>query len=150
MMTFFDSWMRMIDVGLGMTRASVRAGEMLIASASVIGHRSGIIGAAMHDPVGADHGELNRMVAEKVEAFAKAGSSLMSDWITLQSDLVTQTAAMMTAFATGRPPTAKAMTQVMNRSISIAGKMVASGDRAVKPIHAKARANSKRLAAPRS
>lgn len=54
---------------------ALQATQLATASAAVIGRRLTLGQAALHDPIGADHGEFVRMVAEKGTAAMAAGAA---------------------------------------------------------------------------
>jgi hypothetical protein len=65
----------------------MRASELALASATVIGRRSwlGVEGAA--DPVNADYAELARLAPEKVEAFSRSGAAIAKQFWEMQREL---------------------------------------------------------------
>jgi hypothetical protein len=134
-------WQRMV-------RAGTMLSETLSATQRVVEHRSKTIENAMNDPLSADLVELGRMVSEKTAAFGAAGASLSRDWLTLQRDWnaqLTDLAAMML----GRMPSPdKAQTMVV-RGQRLGSAALASGVRAMTPIHRAATANARRLARKR-
>ena len=125
-------------------RAGTMLSETMTASQAVVGHRSKTIEAAINDPLGADYGELNRMVSEKATAFGAAGMSLSRDWLAMQRDLgaqVSDVSAMMFGKLPG-PDKAQAM---MKRSQRLGSAALASSVGAMTPIHRAATANQRRL-----
>ena len=130
-------WQRMV-------RAGTMLSETLNATHSVVSHRSKTIETAMSDPLGADYVELGRMVSEKSGAFGEAGASLSRDWFAMQRDWnaqVSELSAMMMGKVSG-PRAAQAM---IKRSQRLGSAALASGVRAMTPIHRTATANEKRL-----
>ena len=85
-MFWIDEW----KLGAAMWKNAVTIGETAVAIGAVIRHRSGTIDAALRNSVEADVAELGRMVPEKVAAFSQAGSSLLTDWMAIQSDMAAQ------------------------------------------------------------
>ena len=138
----FSIWADMIEVGR-------MVGETLEASHSVIASRSGTIAAAARNPTEADHPELRRMIAEKSDAFARSGAALANDWTRLQSDMFAQAQAIGTMWLSGRIPTAVATRRIVERSGRIGTRALGSSARALRPIHATATANRRRLAKSR-
>jgi hypothetical protein len=128
-----------------MMKAGRMVGETLDASHSVIASRSGTIAAAARSPLDADTRELNKMVAEKSSAFAKSGAILASDWTKLQGEMVAQAQALGSLWMSGRPPSFSAAQSIAARSQRIGTRALSSGVRALRPIHATATANKKRL-----
>lgn len=119
-------------------------GETLDAAQAVISSRSETIASATRNPLDADVNELGLMVSEKNKAFTTAGKSLASDWGGMQSDLMAQAQAFGSLWmgGVGMPGTAMAM---IARSQRINEQALASGIRALRPIHATATANQRRL-----
>ncbi|MEO7786253.1 MAG: hypothetical protein ABIR77_00300 [Sphingomicrobium sp.] len=120
-------------------------GETMDAAQAVISSRSETIAAATRNPMKADVAELGLMVSEKNKAFAKAGESLASDWSRMQGDLMAQAEAFGSLWMGDPLMPGKAMA-IMARSQRINERAMASGIRALKPIHATATANKRRLA----
>jgi len=140
---------------------ALRTGEMLAASAQVIGHRTGRMAAAGPSPTLRDRREFSRMGAEKVEA---AGESMwaMGQHLTAMNaqlgmkawkDLFDAGTAWM-SLASSRN-----VTQAMQRQarlVQSVSQSAASASKAsdavarvakhgLKPIHSRATANAKRL-----
>ena len=134
-------WQRMI-------RAGTMLSETLNATKSVVEHRSKTIEDAICDPLGADYGELARMVSEKAAAFGAAGGSLSRDWFAVQRDLSAQGVAVagaMSAMLSGQTPGPRATQAMIARGQRLSSAALASSNRAMKPIHATATANARRL-----
>ena len=126
-------------------RAGRMIGETLDAAHDVVAHRHAKIATAAADPIGADMSELTLMVVEKAPAFAKAGSTLAADWAAMQSDLWRQTTAIQGMMLSGRVPSLATAGSILDRGARINQRALASGLRALKPIHAAATANQRRL-----
>ena len=129
----FALWSSWLDAGQ-------MVGETIDAAQAVISSRSETIAAATRNPLKADVTELGLMVSEKNKAFAKASKSLASDWQRMQRDLMT----LGTMWIDGPLLPGKAMA-MMARSQRLNEQALASGIRALKPIHATATANQRRL-----
>ena len=128
-----------------MVRAGTILGETLTATQAVVEHRSRTIEHAMSDPMGADLVELGLMVSEKSNAFGAAGLSLSKDWLAMQRDIsaqITDLSAMML----GKLPSSSATSAMFARGQRLGGAALASGVRAMTPIHKAATANQRRLA----
>ncbi|MCY7271906.1 MAG: hypothetical protein LH485_07655 [Sphingomonas bacterium] len=130
-------WQRMI-------RAGTMLGETLNASQNVVEHRTKTIETAMTDPLGADYVELGRMVTEKGAAFGAAGASLSRDWFAMQRDWNAQAMAL-SQMMMGKMPGPRAAQAMMARGQRLGSAALASGVRAMTPIHRAATANEKRL-----
>ncbi len=103
-----------------------KMGEMLLASAQVITHRSAMIHDARGRPTPAQAREFTRMGAEKLEAYTLASAHAMQGWVKLWLQLAGSSWPSMSA-----------------RSASIARL----SERVLRPVHGKATANARRLAA---
>lgn len=145
----FTFWTRMMDATLELSRTGQRVSETLAASHEVIGVRSGMIRTALQSPAGADYVELGRMVPEKVEAFSQAGTAVAAEYWAMQADLLTQARQIGAMALKGRPPTAAELHAMTARNIAhgmrAIERSVALGAEAVKPVHARATSNARRL-----
>ena len=137
--------MNLFSLWADMLKAGQMVGETLDASQSVIASRSETIAEATRNPFEADHGELNRMVAEKSSAFAKSGAIMASDWTKMSGEMVAQAQALSSLWMSGRPPSFGAAHAIAARSQRIGTRALSSGVRALRPIHATATANKRRL-----
>ena len=137
MIDLWREWERMI-------RAGTLWSETLSAAHAVVGHRSRTIESALHDPLGADHAELGRMVSEKTSAFGAAGASLARDYFSMQADLSAQAAALGQMML-GQLPTPRASQAMIARSQRLGTAALSSSIRALTPVHKAATANAKRL-----
>ena len=121
----------------------------MAASHDVIGARSGMIRTALGSPLEADYRELARMVPEKIEAFSKAGSAIATQWWTMQADMLTQAQQLGQMALKEWPPTAAEWGAMTERTIAHGVRAfergAALGAGAVKPVHARATANARRL-----
>jgi hypothetical protein len=71
------------------TASLVKASELAVAAATVIGRRSvlGVTGAA--DPLNADYAELARLAPEKIDAFSRSGAAVAKQFWAMQRELGT-------------------------------------------------------------
>ena len=127
-----------------MVRAGTMLSETLTATQAVVEHRSRTIEQAMVDPMAADLVELGRMVSEKSTAFGVAGASLSKDWLAMQRDYYAQVSDV-SAIMLGKLPSAAAANAMMTRGQRLGSAALASGVRAMTPIHRTATANERRL-----
>ena len=145
----FAVWTRMMDATLELSRAGQRVSETLTASHHVIGVRSDMIRTALESPLDANYTELARMVPEKVEAFSKAGSAIATEWWAMQADMLTQAQQFGAMVMKGRAPTAAELRTMTARNIvhgtRAVERSVALTAGAVKPVHARATSNARRL-----
>lgn len=141
--------MNMFSFWSDMMKAGQLVGETLDASQSVIASRSETIAEATRNPLKADTRELSMMVAEKSQAFAKSGAILANDWTKLQGEMLAQAQAIGSLMMSGRPPSFGAAQSIAARQQRIGTRALATGVRALGPIHATATANQRRLAKTR-
>ena len=125
-------------------RAGTMLSETMAASQAVVEHRSRTIEDAMGDPMSADYVELNRMVSEKASAFGAAGMSLSRDWLAMQRDWGAQVSDV-SAMMLGKFPGPNKALAMIKRSQRLSSAGLASGVRAMTPIHKAATANQRRL-----
>lgn len=145
----FAMWARMMDAALELSRTGQKASETFAASHTVIDARSALIRGAMAEPLAADYAELARMVPEKVEAFSRAGSAVVTQWWAMQADMMTQAQKLAALSLKGRAPTAAEMNALATLNIAHGARLiersVALSAGAVKPVHARATSNARRL-----
>lgn len=150
----FENWMRLTAAAIDVNRAGMRASETLSASGAVVADRAEIIGEALRWPLGADIGEMSRMVPEKVEAFSQAALALMSEMTVLQLGFLAEVQHIGLLAMRGRAPTMAEVQALTSRSAAYALRTVErsakSGSTVIAPIHAKATANARRLKRRRS
>jgi hypothetical protein len=134
--TPFDFWL-----------TALRTGEKMQAtfgaSKEVIDSRLNTMADAARNPLSADYGELARMVPEKVDAFSKAGASVMADTFALQSAALANWNALV-AMA-WRPASFGDWIEIADRSARMAKRAAGSGSKALVPVHRAASGNAKRL-----
>ena len=124
-------------------------GETMTASSAVIASRSKTIDAAMRSPFEADLPELARMAPEKLLAFSQSGASLASDFAPMQAMLAAQWGEWLAIASRGGWARFADYERLTRRAYAIMTLAVASGSRALQPIHASATANQRRLKRPR-
>ena len=140
-----------------------KTGEMLIASAQVIGHRTGRIATAGVMPSLRDQREFTLMGQEKVEAAAESAQMIAVRLVGLNQQIMTLTFRQIMTGATGTLSLAmshdplqssrrqaKLVRETVSNSTSAASQladtMVMVADQGLKPIHSRATANARRLA----
>jgi hypothetical protein len=153
---------RMAAAAADMAATGAKAGELGVAAQNVIAKRMGLGLAAMTDPANADHAEFARMVPEKVEAFATAGTVMLERSAAIGQKLASYAMAearisgraMLAAAASGDPAAlaraqARLMTGAAERMFALAVQVGAMGmatmGAMLAPVHSKARANDRRL-----
>jgi len=104
-----------------------KMGEVLLASAQVITHRGALMHSAGRRPSAAHTREFTRMGTEKIEAFSLASMQAVHGWTKLWLQLAGGTA----------------WPSMGARSASLARL----SERVLRPVHGKATANARRLAA---
>lgn len=127
-----------------MVRAGTMMSETLSATQAVVEHRTKTIETAMNDPMHADMVELGIMVSEKSAAFGAAGMSLSNDWFAMQREWTAQINDL-SAMMLGKMPSPGKAQAMMNRGQRLGSAALASGVRAMTPIHKAATANQRRL-----
>ena len=140
-----NGWWDIYASGLDLATTALRVGETLVAANAVIGSRVGTMRAAANDPLTADCAELARMVPEKVEAFSRAGASLIKDAESIQAEAGAQIRHATTMMTSGRIPTLGDWCALGARSASIGQKMMGAAGKALLPVHAAATGNARRL-----
>jgi hypothetical protein len=128
-----------------MAATALRAGETMLAANAVIGSRVGTMRTAAWNPVAADYAELARMVPEKVEAFSRAGASLMKDGEALHEQLGVQIRHLTAMLTSGKIPSYSDIFTLTARWASITQSATGAAGRALLPVHAAATGNAKRL-----
>jgi len=138
-----------------------KTGEMSMASAQVIAHRTARMAAAGPTPSARDRQEFTRMGQEKFDAAAEAARAITGSLATMNLNvgantfrhMVTATAALMSLAASrsvGQSVTRQAkLAETFTRSAIAASALSDStarlAGRGLRPIHARATANARRL-----
>lgn len=145
------------DPMLKWTQLAVKTAEMMLASAQVIGHRTARMAGAGLAPGPKDQQEFLLMGHEKLEAAAESAHAMAEHLLAMNHRLWEQTSAgmlsgttAMLSFATNPSLDQQAgLVELMNlparNASTLAGSAPAFARRALKPIHAKATANARRL-----
>ncbi len=135
--------------------------EMTLASAQVIGHRTGRMARAGPAPNARDRREFALMGQEKIEASAQSAQAMAAHIMTMSQpwsasafrDLLQNSAAFM-SLASSRTPSrliarqaalARALGQSAVRMAGVSKDAIKLAHRGLKPVHAKATANARRL-----
>jgi hypothetical protein len=143
------------------TRLAWKTGEVMLASAQVIHHRTGRMAAAGATPSARDRREFALMGQEKIEAGLESASAIAAQMMTLNpllgpravAQMLTGAAAVMSLAASRTPGQAmvrhaklvRAMTQSATTTARLSGAAAELAQRGLKPIHSRATANAKRL-----
>ena len=141
------------------TDLALKTGEMMLASAQVIGHRTGLMAAAGPKPSKRDRREFTLMGQEKIEAAAESAQAMIAQMMSLQ--LGARAVKQMMTGATSMMSLAASHTvgQSMARQAKLARTLIQSAatasqlsnstallvKRGLKPIHSRATANAERL-----
>ncbi len=149
MLNPFTFYSRIASAAFDMASTAVRASEMLGASQEVIAKRSSMIGVAGRYPLEGDYVELGKMVPEKIDAFSKAGAAMAGDWWVMQTAAITESQKLARMAMSGRIPTLAEWTALAEHNAAFGLKsferVVAASAKGLRPIHAAATANAKRL-----
>lgn len=140
---------------------ALRTGEMMVASAQVIGHRTTRMAKAGHTPNLRDRREFARMGLEKVEAAGESAWAMGQHLSTANTqlamkawqDMVAAGTAWMTLASCRTLPQmmrsqaklAQAVTQSAASATKLSEVAARVGKHGLKPIHSRATANAKRL-----
>ena len=135
--------------------------EMILASAQVIGHRTGRMALAGPTPHARDRREFALMGQEKIEAGAQSAQAMAAHmmamsqpWGALAFRHILRSSAAFMSLASSRTPSqliarqaalARALGQSTVSMADVSKNAVKLAHRGLKPIHAKAIANAKRL-----
>lgn len=144
-----EAWAELMTASIGMVGTSVRAGEMMVASGSVIGARMTIMGHAARRPADGDYAEIGGMVAEKMVAVSKAGQALIDQWSEMVVDASEQARHLGGLVFAGRPLSARDLSRLADRWLGHGTRMVTrtmgAGGLVLAPMHQQATANARRL-----
>jgi len=140
---------------------ALRTGEMLVASAQVIGHRTHRMAAAGHSPSLRDRREFARMGLEKVEAASESWWAMGQQMAAMNAQLVMRAWQGLVAAGTAWLVfgSSRTLPQLLQRQIALGRSLSQSAHPAshlshatarvvghgLKPIHSRATANARRL-----
>lgn len=134
---------------------ALQTGEMLAASAQVIGHRTHRIARAGAQPSLRDQSELMRMGQEKIEAAAESAQAMAGDLMTIYMKCGTLAFQQMLAGVSAvlSPPGSPSATKVMRGVLganalfqpAVAASVVRCAQKGLRPVHSRATANARRL-----
>lgn len=143
------------------TDLALKTGEMMAASAQVIGHRTNRMVKAGHKPSTRDQREFTLMGQEKIEAAAKSIQAMAAKMMAMNPLLGPRALKQMMTGATALMSLASSrsisqslarqakLARVMTQSATTASQLskAAAGlaQQGLKPIHSRATANAKRL-----
>jgi sarcosine oxidase delta subunit len=145
------------------TGLALKTGEMMVASAQVIQHRTGRIVTAGPIPSSRDQREFTLMGQEKIEAAAESAQAMATRMARLNQQISTLAFQQILAGTTGMMALAtsstlaqshrrqtRLMRDTVSKSVSAASELADTvarvADHGLKPIHSRAKANAKRLA----
>lgn len=144
-----EAWAGFMKASFGLVGTSLQAGEMLVASSSVIGARMAIMGQAARHPADADYAEISGMVSEKVLALSRVNQALVDQWSAMLLDASEQAQHVGGAVLSGRLVSARDLSQLTERWFAHGTRMVTrtmeTGGLALAPVHRQATANARRL-----
>lgn len=143
------------------THVAWKTGEMMLASAQVIHHRTGRMAAAGAKPSARDRREFALMGQEKLEAGAESASAMVKQMMKMNpllgarafEHMMAGAAAVMSLAASRTAGQAlarhaklvRAMTQSAATATQLSGAAGRLAQRGLKPIHSRATANARRL-----
>lgn len=146
---------------LAWNRLAWKTGEMMLASAQVVYHRTRRMTVAGAQPSARDRREFALMGQEKIEAGVESASAIAAQMITMNLLLgalavkhLTAAAAAVTSLATSRTAgqavarrakLVRTFTRSAATTAQLSGAATRLAQRGLKPIHSRATANAKRL-----
>src|SRR5476649_1490955 len=134
------------QVGIDCAQLAFTGGEIAVASATVIAERVGMMAVVASDPIGADYGEFDRMISEKIVAFTASGAALSDEWWRSQRNLGSFLFDLGGAMMSQRPPSgAEVFERASRHNAAAAESAVRAAESALAPLHRSARANARRL-----
>ena len=146
----FTAWTRMAEASASMAQSAWRLSETMTASGDVIDRRTAMMRSAMADPLNANTAELGRMVPEKIAAFSTAGNAMMAGWLAWNEAVLEEMRHLMLMAARGRMATPADWMALWSRGasfgIAATERSARTGAAALRPVHAKATSNARRLA----
>jgi hypothetical protein len=145
------------------TGLALKTGEMMMASAQVIGHRTARIASAGAAPSPHDRREFRLMGQEKLEAATESAQAIATHMFSLNRQIgvlafeqimAGATGAMSLAASSTVAQSAKVQARLMSDTVSnsthaasrLADSVARIAQHGLKPIHSRATANAKRLA----
>ena len=143
------------------TRLAWKTGEMMLASAQVIQHRTGRMAVAGAKPSARDRHEFALMGQEKIEAGIESASAMAAQAMAMNpllgtravKNMMTGAAALMSLATSQTASQAMArhakvvriMAQSAGTTAQVSGAAARLAQQGLKPIHSRATANAKRL-----
>jgi hypothetical protein len=144
-----EAWAELMKVSFGMVGTSVRAGEMMIASGSVVGARMTLMGNAVRSPAEGDYEEIGGILNEKVTAFSQVGQALVDHWSAMLTDTTEQAHRFGSLAFGGRPLGPSDLPGLAEDWLAHSARMMArtmeTGGLAMAPFHERATVNARRL-----
>lgn len=123
---------------------TARLMETCVATQSVLGARLPMIADAITNPIGANHGELTRMVTEKVSAFGRSHGTMAAAGRAVQRTGEANAAAFGRLAGGGLLGPAEWMS-IFERNVALATTLMALPMQAMAPVHSGVTANARRL-----
>lgn len=142
----FDYWRRAMRANMSLANSTMRLGEAIAASTTVVRIRSDMIAAGMRSPLHADYREFSTMMPEKISAFGKSGSATAAELQSTRSGF----------FSDWQKATTPSTNPDLPGIFAAFGRMATLGletleltarlaEAALKPIHHTVTANARRL-----
>lgn len=126
-------------------RTSQKLAATMTAASIVVDRRMQTMTEAAQNPLRGDYAELSRMVPEKVEAFSKAGASMIADIAALQAQAWANWSAMAALAAGGRGGNLADWIAIANRSSRMIERASEANGKALAPVHRAVTGNARRL-----
>jgi hypothetical protein len=143
------AWAELMKASVGVITTSLQAGEMMVASGSVIGARMTIMGDAARRPLDGDYAEMGGMVMEKAVAVSKVNQALVDQWSAMVRDANEQASHLGGLMIRGRPVSSRDMSRLIESWLTHGTRMITrtmeTGGLALAPVHQQATDNARRL-----
>ena len=135
--TPFDLWSDMWINGMRLAQAGWKTGEMMHASADVIGSRCQSIAEASRNPLAGDYA--------KLDAFSRSGWAALRNLETMNAAAAANMAQVSRIAAAGRLPTPVEAQRIATRSSRMIACASAAAGKTLAPVHKRATSNARRL-----
>lgn len=144
-----DALTELTKVSFGMLGTNMQAGEMMVASGSVIGARMALMCNAAVSPATGDYDEIGGMMQEKMVAFSQVGHAFFDQWSAMMIDTTKQVQESSNLAFGGRPLTGQDIQTLTEGWLAHGTRMLAmsmeTGGLAMAPLHQHSTENALRL-----
>ncbi|MGZ3236892.1 MAG: polyhydroxyalkanoate granule-associated phasin [Burkholderiaceae bacterium] len=160
-MSYFGNKNPVLNPFLAWSELAIKTGEMMVASAQVIQHRTGRMAASGATPSLRDQREFRLMGEEKLEAITESAQAMALQMMTMNPilgmhafELMMKVSTAMLSLATSttlgqslshQAKLAKVWTESANANSELSNSAFTIAHHGLKPIHSRATLNAKRL-----